>query len=56
MKIIINNASRLCKCHRCKSELEVSPSDIKTIVPLEKIGNLSQDTTLYVHVVRQKIM
>lgn len=29
MKIIVNNASHLCKCYRCKSELEVSPSDIK---------------------------
>lgn len=29
MKIIVNNAALLCECHRCKSELEVSLSDIK---------------------------
>lgn len=29
MKIIVNNASHLCKCCRCGSKLEVSPSDIK---------------------------
>ena len=29
MKIIVNNASHLCKCHRCRSILEVNTSDIE---------------------------
>lgn len=29
MKIIVNNASHLCECYRCRSKLEVSTSDIK---------------------------
>lgn len=30
MKIVNNNASRLCKCRSCGSILEVNPSDLKS--------------------------
>ena len=44
MKIIINNVSHLCKCYRCRSKLEVSPSDIKS---QSSSGRDCELTTIY---------